>query len=97
MDSWHVVTFADREAVAQQQQYMLAIWQGYWIATDQHRDFGVFIAHDLETAAGSFFFTPPAKMLALRFGAMACARPEKLGNLQLLLGDHRAMDLLPHG
>ena len=74
---------------------MLAIWQGYWIASGRAADFGVFMAHDLETGAASFYFTPSATPLAIKFGAERCSRPVKVPNLQFLLGDDRAVQLLP--
>jgi hypothetical protein len=56
-------------------------------------DMAVFSRHDLEKNIVTAYFSPGAEDLAKVFNAKKCEKPKKEGNLSLLVGDQRCIEL----
>ena len=85
MASWHSKELGDGvEAYEPTQKIEQAFLT---LAGHYSSDAAVFSRYDLETNVVTFYFTPPAELLAKKFGAVPCEKPIPKEGFGLKFGD----------
>ena len=94
MSTWYSTDLGDG---VEAQAPTLQIQQAYTaleIATTLPASCAVFSYYDRERNIVTAYFSPTASELAMAFGAIPCARPEKREGFVLSIGSMHAWDLL---
>jgi hypothetical protein len=93
MSTWHERNLGDLVAALRPSKAIMDAFQPAFDAAGRPLDMAVFSRDDLIFGIATVIFSPRAIALAKQFGARPCDKPQWGGDLSLLVGDKRALEI----